>query len=121
MSRSFLPRRDGEAPLVSIVMPCFNNEAYVAEAIDSALGQTYDNIEVIVIDDGSTDGSLDIIRSYGDRITWRTGPNEGACAARNKGLALARGEFIKFLDADDILLPECMPCRSSRAAGCPVR
>jgi glycosyltransferase involved in cell wall biosynthesis len=113
------PHRDGGKPLVSIVMPCFNSEAYVAEAIDSALGQTYDNIEVIVIDDGSSDGSLDVIRSYEGRIAWRTGPNEGPSAARNKGLALARGEFIKFLDADDILLPECITEQVEQSLGLP--
>jgi glycosyltransferase involved in cell wall biosynthesis len=93
-------------PLVSVVIPCWNGEAFVGEAIDSALAQTYPNVEVIVIDDGSTDGSLDAIRSNGDRIRWVTGPNRGACAARNRGLALARGELIQFLDADDMLLPQ---------------
>jgi glycosyltransferase involved in cell wall biosynthesis len=93
-------------PLVSIIIPCYNTENYIGEAIDSALGQTYKNIEVIVIDDGSEDGSLEIIKSYGDRIRWETGPNRGAWAARNRGIELARGEFIQFLDADDLLLPE---------------
>ena len=93
-------------PLVSIIIPCYNTEDYISEAIDSALGQTYPDIEVIVIDDGSEDGSLEIIKSYGDRIRWETGPNRGACAARNRGIELARGEFIQFLDADDLLLPE---------------
>ncbi|HEX2256968.1 MAG TPA: glycosyltransferase [Afifellaceae bacterium] len=89
-----------------MIIPCWNGEAFVGEAIDSALGQTYPHLEVIVIDDGSSDGSLDVIRSFGARVRWETGPNRGACAARNRGLAMARGALIQFLDADDILLPE---------------
>lgn len=89
--------------LVSIIIPCYNGEQFVAEAIESALGQTYPHKEVIVIDDGSIDGSLDIIESFGNRIRWETGRNRGACAARNSGLQLAKGEFIQFLDADDLL------------------
>ena len=93
-------------PLVSIIIPCWNAEDYVGEAIESALAQTYANVEVIVIDDGSTDGSLEVIRSFGDRVRWETGPNRGACAARNRGLELSRGELIQFLDSDDLLFPE---------------
>jgi hypothetical protein len=92
-------------PLVSIVIPCFNAEDCVGRAIESALAQTYPNVEVIVIDDGSTDGSLAVIRSFGDRVRWETGPNRGGCAARNRGIELARGEMIQFLDADDTLHP----------------
>lgn len=94
------------SPLVSALIPCHSNEAFVGEAIESALGQTYSNIEVIVVDDGSTDQSLQVIKSYGDRIKWKSGPNRGACAARNTAVGLSQGEFIQFLDADDILLPE---------------
>lgn len=90
-------------PLVSIIIPCYNAEATIAEAIESALGQTYAHKEVIVIDDGSPDRSLDFIKSFGNRIRWETGSNRGACAARNRGVALARGEFVQFLDADDVL------------------
>jgi glycosyltransferase involved in cell wall biosynthesis len=77
----------------------------VGEAIESALGQSYSGVEVIVIDDGSTDGSADVIRSLGDRVRWESGPNRGACAARNRGIELAQGELIQFLDADDLLHP----------------
>lgn len=91
-------------PLVSIVIPCYNAEKYVGEAIQSALDQTYPDCEVIVIDDGSTDGSLDVIRSFGDRIRWETGPNRGGCAARNRGYQTGSGVWIQFLDADDFLL-----------------
>lgn len=90
-------------PLVSIIIPCYNAEKYVGDAIRSALDQTYPNVEVIVIDDGSTDGSLEVIRSFGDAICWETGPNRGGCIARNRGVELASGELIQFLDADDLL------------------
>jgi glycosyltransferase involved in cell wall biosynthesis len=92
-------------PLVSILIPCYNNEKYVGEAIESALNQSYPKVEVIVVDDGSADGSLEVIKSYGARIAWRTGFNRGACAARNTAFKLSKGKFIQFLDADDILLP----------------
>jgi glycosyltransferase involved in cell wall biosynthesis len=94
--------------LVSIVLPCYNNEAFVKEAIDSALQQSYDRIEVIAIDDGSQDRSLQIIRSFGDKVRWETIANQGAPTARNRGVELARGEYIKFLDADDLLLHDCL-------------
>jgi len=93
-------------PLVSVVIPCYNSQAYVGEAIRSALDQTHKNLEVIVIDDGSSDASLQVIKSFGQSVRWETGPNRGAPAARNRGAELARGEFIQFLDADDLLLPE---------------
>ena len=93
------------APLVSVIIPCFNAEQYVGEAIESALGQTYPHKEVIVIDDGSSDSSLAVIGSFGNRVRWETWPNQGACAARNRGTELAKGEFIQFLDSDDLLLP----------------
>lgn len=90
-------------PTVSIIIPCYNGEQYVGEAIDSALAQTYPHIELIVIDDGSTDNSVAVLQQFGHRIRWETGPNRGACAARNRGLRMARGECIQFLDADDLL------------------
>ncbi|WP_088892291.1 glycosyltransferase family 2 protein [Leptolyngbya ohadii] len=92
-------------PLVSVIIPCFNAEPYVAEAIESALNQTYPNVEVIVVDDGSNDRSVEAIQSFGDRIRFEQINHRGACAARNRGLQLSQGEFIQFLDADDVLLP----------------
>lgn len=88
-------------PDVSVVIPCYNAERWVGRAIDSVLAQEGVTVEVIVIDDGSTDGSVDVLRRYEGRIHWETGPNRGACAARNRGLALARADYIMFLDADD--------------------
>jgi glycosyltransferase involved in cell wall biosynthesis len=94
--------------LVSIVIPCFNAEACVGHAINSALRQTYAKCEVIVVDDGSQDRSLSVIREFGSAISWDTGPNRGGSGARNRGVSLARGEFVQFLDADDTLLPMCV-------------
>ena len=93
-------------PLVSILIPCYNSAAYVCEAVDSALSQTHPNFEVIVVDDGSTDESQSVLKAYGNRIRWRTIGNSGACVARNVALSMASGEYIQFLDADDLLLPE---------------
>ncbi len=93
-------------PFVSIIIPCYNCARYVGEAIQSALAQTHEHKELIVVDDGSTDDSLASIRSFGDSIRSISTSRGGAPAARNRGLALARGEFIQFLDADDVLLPE---------------
>lgn len=95
-------------PLVSILIPCFNAERYVGAAIDSALAQDHPRVEVVVVDDGSTDGSLDVIRRYADRPSFRfeSGPNRGGNAARNRLLQLAQGEFVQYLDADDLLDPK---------------
>lgn len=92
--------------LVSIIIPCYNADKWLAEAIDSCLEQTYANIEIIIIDDGSTDNSLDIIKNYSDKIIWRSIPHRGGNYARNLGIGLSHGEYIQFLDADDYILPE---------------
>ncbi len=92
--------------LVSILIPCFNAEQWIAQAIESALAQTWPQKEVIVVDDGSTDGSLEIIRKFDGRIRWETGPNRGGGSARNRLLELAKGEWLQYLDADDFLLPQ---------------
>jgi glycosyltransferase involved in cell wall biosynthesis len=92
--------------LVSILIPCYNAERWIAQAIESALEQTWQEKEVIVVDDGSTDGCLEIIKKYTGRIRWESGPNRGGNVARNRLLELARGEWLQYLDADDYLLPE---------------
>ncbi len=91
-------------PLVSIIIPVYNSEKYLAECIDSALAQTWINKEIIIVDDGSTDGSLNVAREYESKaVRIFQQENKGAGAARNKGLTEAKGEFIQFLDADDLL------------------
>lgn len=90
-------------PLVSIIMPCWNAEDHIGEAVESALGQTYLNTETIVVNDGSTDHSEKILESFGDKIKVYTQDNLGAGAARNKGFEISNGEFIQFLDSDDLL------------------
>lgn len=93
--------------LVSILVPAYNAQLWIAETLQSALGQTHRNIEVIVVDDGSSDGTVDVIRSFADdRLRLIQQENKGACAARNRALAEARGDFIQYLDADDLLAPE---------------
>lgn len=93
-------------PQVSILIPCYNADRWITQAIQSALDQTYPHKEVIVVDDGSSDRSLALIKSFGDRIRWETQPNRGGNATRNRLLALSQGEWIQYLDADDYLQPE---------------
>ena len=94
-------------PLVSIIIPCFNAAPWIGATLESALAQTWPHREIIVVDDGSTDGSLQIARSYErGRLRVIAQSNAGAAAARNAGLRVAQGEFIQFLDADDLLAPD---------------
>lgn len=93
-----------EQPLVSIIIPVYNAEKYIEETLKSAIDQTWSNTEIIVVDDGSSDGSLAVVKKHeGDRVKVCTQNNKGASAARNKGLKEAKGKYIQFLDADDIL------------------
>lgn len=92
-------------PLVSVIIPNYNNAKYLAAAIDSVLQQDYPNIEVILVDDGSTDNSLEILENYKDKIILVQQENQGAAAARNTGLRKASGDFIAFHDSDDLWLP----------------
>ncbi|MGL6341644.1 MAG: glycosyltransferase family 2 protein [Waterburya sp.] len=92
-------------PLVSILIPCYNAESWIEQAITSALNQTYHPIEVIVIDDGSTDKSLEIIKSFGERIHWEASNHCGGNSTRNRLLDLSQGQWLQYLDADDYLLP----------------
>ncbi len=96
----------GVAGRVSVVMPCYNSAAYLSEAIESVLTQDHPDVELIVVDDASSDDSLAVAQRYGDRATIVSrGARGGACAARNDGLERASGERVLFLDADDYLLP----------------
>ncbi len=94
------------ATLVSVVVPCYKQAQYLREAIDSVLAQTYPNVEVVVVNDGSPDDTEAVAKSYGDRVRYVARPNGGISAARNSGIAVARGAHLKFLDADDYLHPE---------------
>jgi glycosyltransferase involved in cell wall biosynthesis len=93
-------------PAVSVVIPAYNSAAFLQQAIDSVLGQTYSDFEIIVIDDGSSDGTEAVARSFSDRVTYIKQENKGVSAARNHGIKLARGQYVAFLDADDLWAPE---------------
>ncbi len=93
-------------PLVSVIIPCYNYAAYMAATIDSALNQSYPNVEVIVIDDGSTDHTAEVAASYAGRISYYYQSNRGLSAARNAGFRKASGSFVVFIDADDKLAPD---------------
>ena len=91
-----------ESPLVSVIIPVYNYDSYLAEAVESVLNQTYQHLEVIVVDDGSTDRSGEVAKSFADRgVTYCYQVHSGIGPTRNKGVDLARGDFIAFLDADD--------------------
>lgn len=92
--------------LVSVIIPCYNGERFLAESIDNALGQTYAAKEIIVVDDGSTDRSPEIMSAYGERIQVVRQANAGLPAARNAGIKAASGDLFVFLDADDYWTPD---------------
>jgi glycosyltransferase involved in cell wall biosynthesis len=93
-------------PLVSVIIPVFNSEGFLRQAIDSVLAQRYEPLQIIAVNDGSTDASLSILKSYGDQIAILQQPNAGSAVARNKGIKESEGEFIAFLDADDVWHPD---------------
>ncbi len=86
---------------VSVIIPTYNYAAYIGKAVDSVLAQTYPDIEIIVVDDGSTDNTKDVLQKYEDKLVYIQQNNQGAAAARNRGLKEANGNYICFLDADD--------------------
>ena len=88
--------------LISVVIPVYNCERYLAEAIESVLAQTHPPEDIIVIDDGSTDGSAKVVARFSPKVQYHWQSNAGAGAARNRGVAVARGNFLAFLDADDL-------------------
>jgi glycosyltransferase involved in cell wall biosynthesis len=96
----------GDMPLVSVITASYNCAEFVGAAIESALAQTYPHREIIVVDDGSTDGTAQALRGYGGRIVYHRQENRGVSAARNQGIRLAKGEILAFLDADDLWWPE---------------
>jgi glycosyltransferase involved in cell wall biosynthesis len=95
----------GHAPTISVVIPAYNSEPFIAEAIESVLAQTVPPDEVIVVDDGSTDGTADALQRFGSRVQLLQQANKGPSAARNRGASAARGTWLAFIDADDTWLP----------------
>lgn len=102
-----------DTPLVSVLVTAYNAEPWIADTLASVEAQTYPNIEVIVVDDGSTDGSLDVARSFAS-VTVLHQPNAGACAARNLAFDTSTGDLIQFLDADDLLAPDKIAVQVAR-------
>jgi glycosyltransferase involved in cell wall biosynthesis len=105
------PNNSEVNPLISVVIPAYNAESFVGHTLTSVLEQTYQNIEVIVIDDGSQDSTADIVKSFAKsdpRVILVNQPNSGVSSARNSGIYHSKGEFIAFIDADDIYYPECL-------------
>jgi len=98
-------------PTVSVVIPCYNAAHFIRETIESALAQTFPPLEVLVIDDGSTDDSAVIAGSIDPRVRVITQPNQGESVARNRGIGEARGEWIALLDADDLWKPTKLECQ----------
>ncbi|MEN8127777.1 MAG: glycosyltransferase family A protein [Planctomycetota bacterium] len=101
---------------ITVIIPAYNAEKHIARAIDSVLAQTRPADEIIVIDDGSTDGTADVIRSFGDRVILIQQENAGVSVARNTGIEAATSEWIAFLDADDEWLPEKLKLQSEHLA-----
>ena len=92
---------------VSVIIPAFNAQRWIAETLDSICGQTYSNLEIIIVDDGSTDATADIIRGYGDQVRYVYQTNSGGCAVpRNTGIGMCSGDFLCFMDADDLMTPD---------------
>lgn len=94
-----------ETPLVSIVTPSLNQGRFIRDTIESVLSQDYPRLEYLVMDGGSTDETLDILRGYGNRITWRSAPDQGQADAVNQGFRLAKGEILGWLNSDDTYQP----------------
>ncbi|HRI88694.1 MAG TPA: glycosyltransferase family 2 protein, partial [Candidatus Hydrogenedentes bacterium] len=95
-------------PAISVITPVYNNASYLPEALDSILGQTFSDFEFILVNDGSTDNSLEVLETYArrdPRIRISSRENRGYISALNEGLAMARSEFIARMDADDVALP----------------
>src|ERR1700694_3043502 len=92
-------------PRITVVTPSFNQAAYLADAIESVLSQCYPDLEYLVLDGGSTDGSIDILRRYDSRLSWTTQADEGQSDAINKGFRRATGEIVTFLNSDDYYFP----------------
>jgi glycosyltransferase involved in cell wall biosynthesis len=106
-------------PTVSVVIPVFNGDAFVGDAIAGVLAQTHPVVECIVVDDGSTDATADVVRRFGGAVRLIQQPNAGVAAARNRGAEAATGRFVAFLDADDAWAPGKLERQLAAAAGLP--
>jgi glycosyltransferase involved in cell wall biosynthesis len=106
-------------PTLSVVIPCYNAERYIAATIESVLAQGHAALEIIVVDDGSSDGSVALVRAAFPQVRVEQQANAGVAAARNRGIALARGEWIAFVDADDIWLPGKLEAQFALMAATP--
>jgi glycosyltransferase involved in cell wall biosynthesis len=108
-NKGILASGSAECPLVTVITAVFNGKQHLAQCIESVMSQGYPNLEHLILDGGSTDGTLDVLRTYEDRIAfWKSEPDTGVYDAWNKGLSLARGEWIAFLGADDEYLPNAV-------------
>jgi glycosyltransferase involved in cell wall biosynthesis len=105
--------KQSKRPFVSVIIPTFNRDWIIRDAIDSVLGQTYPNFELLVVDDGSTDRTVEFLRTYDDRLRVIRQDNRGVSAARNCGIKASRGQLIAFLDSDDMWLPEKLAAQVS--------
>jgi glycosyltransferase involved in cell wall biosynthesis len=100
-------------PTVSVVIPTYNNARYIGTALDSVFAQSCAPVEVIVVDDGSTDDTKEVVSRYGERVRYVYQPNQGLAVARNTGLSVARGDCLTYLDADDVWEPDNLLVKSS--------
>lgn len=110
---------DAMPPLVSIVTPSYNQGRFLRRTIDSVLSQDYPHVEYLVLDGGSTDETVDILQSYGDRFFWRSERDRGQTDAINQGLRRARGDILAYLNSDDVLLPGALSTVVAHFAGHP--
>jgi len=102
------------APLVSCIIPVYNGERFLKASIESVLAQSHQAIELIVVDDGSTDGTPTVVAAFGDRVRYLRQPQSGQAIARNHGIRESHGEFIGFLDADDLWHPDKLAIQLAR-------
>jgi glycosyltransferase involved in cell wall biosynthesis len=115
-----VPAGTPERPLVSVITPVLNGAGHIRECIESVLSQSYPNVEFVIVDGGSTDGTLEVLREYDSRIAyWRSGPDEGIYDAMNLGLGMATGSIIGIVGSDDVLYPDAVESAVATLAAAP--